>query len=94
MQSEGRIRTSIVGWVSLLLVIVGGLNWGLVGLAHFVDEGANWNIVNIIFADFPSVEALVYILVGLAALYELYFAYQLYVAGTQTHERGRATSED
>ncbi len=86
MQSEGRIRVNVLDWVSLLLVIVGALNWGLVGLGLLM--GANWNLVNIILGGFPTIEALVYLLVGLAGLYELYFGYQLYRA--RTEERAAA----
>ena len=46
------------------LLWVGGLNWGLVGLL-------NYNLVNMLLGSWPSVEKLVYILVGAAAVYEL-----------------------
>lgn len=65
-------------WLSLVLVIVGALNWGLVGVGWFVD--ANWNLVELVFGSIPTVEALIYLVVGLAGLYELYFGYQLYTA--------------
>ncbi|WP_255197083.1 DUF378 domain-containing protein [Halorarius litoreus] len=78
MQSEGRLRVNAVDWLSLALVIVGAINWGLVGIGGFID--ANWNLVNLIFGSIPVVENLVYLLVGVAGLYELYFAYQLYSA--------------
>ena len=78
MQYEGRIRASAVDWASLALVIIGAINWGLVGIGGFLD--ANWNLVNLVFGSVPSVENAVYLLVGLAGLYELYFAYQLYGA--------------
>lgn len=81
MKTTGHIRTSYVDWISLALVIVGAFNWGLVGVGNIVD--ANWNLVNLVFAGFPTVEALVYVLVGLAGVYELYFAYQLYAARTE-----------
>lgn len=48
--------------VSYLVLWVGGLNWGLVGLLNF-------NLVNMIFGSMPSIEKLVYILVGAAAVY-------------------------
>lgn len=80
MHTDGRIRANFLDWASLALVIVGAVNWGLVGLGNFVD--ANWNLVNLLLGGFPTVEALVYVLVGLAGLYELYFAYQLYSART------------
>lgn len=50
----------------LLLVVVGGINWGLVGIGHFA--GSNLNLVNMLLGAWPAVEAVVYILVGLAAL--------------------------
>ena len=56
-------------FVAWILVIVGGLNWLLIGLGGFI--GANWNVVGIIFGSWPQVEWLVYILVGLSAVYEL-----------------------
>lgn len=49
------------------LLIIGGLNWGLVGIGGFA--GANWNVVNLILGSAPSVEWIVYILVGLSALW-------------------------
>lgn len=78
MQADGSVRVNAVDWVSIVLVIVGALNWGLVGLAHFVDEEANWNLVDLILGDYPTVENLVYLLVGLAALWMIYFAWELY----------------
>lgn len=89
---DGSIRTSYLDWTSLVLVIVGAINWGLVGVGYFVDSAANWNVVNIIFDSVPEVEFLIYILVGLAGLWELYFAYQLYSARSARRQR-RQTPE-
>ena len=55
--------------VSWILIIVGGLNWGLVGLGGFL--GGNWNVVNMLLGSMPMVEWLVYVLVGLSAVYEI-----------------------
>ena len=55
--------------VAFILLIVGGINWGLIGLGGFL--GSNWNVVGMIFGSLPAVEGLVYLLVGLAAVYEL-----------------------
>ena len=52
--------------VSWLLVIIGGINWGLVGLGTFLEM--NLNVVNLLLGAWPVVEAIVYILVGLAAV--------------------------
>ncbi|MBI2048471.1 MAG: DUF378 domain-containing protein [Parcubacteria group bacterium] len=56
----------MVAWI---LLVVGGLNWLLVGLGGFM--GGNWNVVSMIFGSWPMVEWLVYVLVGAAAAYEL-----------------------
>jgi hypothetical protein len=92
MQPEGRIRVSALDWISLLLVIVGALNWGLVGIGTLLDQPEAWNLVDLVFGSVPTLEAIVYLLVGLAGLYELYFAYQLYRArGAERPTAGRAT---
>lgn len=46
-----------------ILLIVGGLNWGLVGIFRF-------DLVAAIFGDMSVVSRIVYILVGVAALYQ------------------------
>lgn len=46
-------------WV---LVIIGALNWGLVGL------NPDWNLVNLILGGLPIVERIVYVLVGLSGV--------------------------
>lgn len=33
------MTVSTVDWLALVLVFVGALNWGLVGLAHFLTDG-------------------------------------------------------
>lgn len=46
------------------LLVVGGLNWGLVGLLHF-------NLVATLFGDATTLSRLVYSVVGLCALYQV-----------------------
>ena len=91
MHADGSVRVNWLDWLSLVLVIVGALNWGLVGIGMYLD--GNWNLVNLIFGSIPWLEALIYVLVGLAGLYELYFAYQLYEA-RRAPARSRAPAED
>lgn len=55
-----------VDWIALILVIVGGLNWGLVGLF-------NYNLVDAIFGMGSAISRIIYILVALAALYMIYY---------------------
>ena len=49
--------------ISFILLIVGGLNWGLSALG--------WNVVQAVLGSWPSAVTLVYLLVGLAAIYEI-----------------------
>jgi uncharacterized membrane protein YuzA (DUF378 family) len=57
---------SVIDMVAMLLVVVGGLNWGLVGAFHI-------NVVELILGGADSIFArVVYVLVGLAAVYMIY----------------------
>lgn len=47
-----------VAWV---LLVISGLNWGIIGIA-------NLNVVNLVLGGVPVIERIVYILVGLSAL--------------------------
>lgn len=49
-------------WIALILMIVGGINWGLVG-AFGID------LVATLFGEGSGISRAVYVLVGLAALY-------------------------
>lgn len=49
-----------------VLVIVGAINWGLVGLGDFM--GQNWNVVNLVLGSWPTLEWIVYVLVGIAGV--------------------------
>lgn len=72
-------EVNYLDWGTLVLLIVGAVNWGLEGLGYFVGE--NLNVVDLLLnqtAGVPQAEAAVYLLVGLAGLYQVYFGYQLY----------------
>ena len=56
-----------LAWV---LLLIGGLNWGLVGLGMLM--GTNLNVVNLILGSWPTVEAIVYLLVGIATLVKIF----------------------
>ena len=53
--------------IAFILVVVGALNWGLVGLG-FVSGVGDWNLVHLLFGAWPIVEAAVYVIVGLSAV--------------------------
>lgn len=56
--------------IAYVLVIIGALDWGLTGLGNLA--GSNWNVINLILGSVPSIEAIVYILVGISALVLLF----------------------
>jgi uncharacterized protein len=60
-------RWSAMDWISTLLLVVGGLNWGLVGLFGF-------DLVATLFGEMSLLSRVVYVLVGLSALYTLFAA--------------------
>lgn len=47
--------------VAFMLLVIGGLNWAFVAFGY--------NLVNMFLGTWPAVEQLVYILVGLSAVY-------------------------
>ena len=55
---------NILNKLTLLLLIVGGLNWGLVGLFDF-------DLVAALFGGMSLLSRVVYSLVGLSALFQL-----------------------
>ncbi len=61
-----------VSIVTKVLLIVGGLNWGLVGVAMLMDKAESWNVVSMLLGSMPTVEAVVYVLVGVAALVSIF----------------------
>ncbi|UCE21067.1 MAG: DUF378 domain-containing protein [Candidatus Aminicenantes bacterium] len=63
-------KLNVVDWIALVLVIVGGLNWALVGIFKF-------DLVAWIFGDMSIVSRIVYILVGVGAVYMAIIAAKL-----------------
>ena len=61
MQKEIPMRAIDV--LAAVLLVVGGLNWGLVGAAHF-------DLVAAIFGAGTILSRVVYMLVGIAAVYQ------------------------
>jgi uncharacterized protein len=51
----------VLHWLSFILVIVGALNWGLVGIWDF-------DLVAYLLGNYALVQQIVYILVGVAGL--------------------------
>ena len=58
------LRLNFIGWVALVLAIIGALNWGLIGVFDI-------DLVAAIFGEMSMVARIVYVLVGLSAVYML-----------------------
>ncbi len=56
--------------IGKILLIIGGINWGLVGVGMLMSK--NWNVVEMLLGSWPTVEAIVYILVGVAAIVKIF----------------------
>lgn len=57
-------KKSALDWIALILLIIGGLNWGLVVF--------NYNLVESLLGSIPIIVNIVYVLVGLSAIYMIY----------------------
>jgi uncharacterized membrane protein YuzA (DUF378 family) len=57
-------KLSALDWIALILLVIGGLNWLLVGLFSF-------DLVAAIFGSMSAVARIVYVIVGLCAIYML-----------------------
>lgn len=55
-------KMGVIGWIALVLVLIGALNWGLIGFF-------SWDLVKAIFGDMTTASRVVYAIVGVAALY-------------------------
>ena len=71
-----------INLITLLLVIVGGVNWGLVGLFDF-------DLVAAIFGAGSALSRLGYILVGASALWQVYPLTRATQGGETYAEAGR-----
>jgi len=57
-------KLTTLDWIALILIIVGGLNWGLVGLFSF-------DLVAAILGEMSILSKIVYVLVGVSGVYVL-----------------------
>lgn len=59
------MKMGTLDYIAFILVVIGGLNWGLIGFL-------NYDIVAAIFGSMSTVSRIVYDLVGLSALYMIF----------------------
>ena len=58
--------SKILNYIALILVIIGAVNWGLIGLIKF-------DLVAFLFGNLSLLSRIVYVLVGVSGLYLLTF---------------------
>ncbi len=63
-------KITLLDKISFILVIIGAINWGLVGLLNF-------NLIHFIFAFSDLIARTIYILVGLGGINVIRFMYCL-----------------
>jgi uncharacterized membrane protein YuzA (DUF378 family) len=59
------MKLGTVDWIAVVLLIIGGLNWGLVGVAKI-------DLVDLALGSVAWLANIVYILVGLSAIWMIY----------------------
>jgi len=60
-----KAKMSELDWAAWVFVILGAINWGLVGIAKL-------DVVQIVFGTSPVLLEIVYLSIGLSGLYWLY----------------------
>lgn len=75
-------RLNALDWIAFVLVIIGALNWGLVGLFGF-------NLVATIFIFAPIVSRILFVLVGLGGLWMIYSLTKISASQQKATERER-----
>lgn len=71
-------NTNAFDWVALILVVIGGINWGLVGAFNF-------DLVAMIFGTMSVLSRIVYVLIGLGAIYTIFTASKMSQPMERTH---------
>lgn len=64
MQRKGGTQLKTVDYIALVLVIVGAINWGLIGFFGF-------DLIRVLFGDMTVLSRIIYSVVGIAGLYGL-----------------------
>lgn len=72
-------KLNTIDWVTLILLIIGGLNWGLVGFFNF-------NLITAIFGE-GTISGIIFALVGISAIYLLFVLGYLTKKAETTDER-------
>lgn len=58
---------TVLDWAAFAILIIGGVNWGLIGFFSF-------DLVSTIFGVMSTASRVIYGLVGISAIYSVFFA--------------------
>lgn len=64
----------VIDYVLLTLVIIGAVNWGLIGFLDF-------DLVRVIFGDMSLLSRIIYAAVGIGGLYAISYYGRIHTAG-------------
>lgn len=56
------MKMNALGWIAMILLVIGGLNWGLIGIFE-------WDLIAAIFGDMSVLSRIIYIIIAVAAVY-------------------------
>lgn len=83
MAARTRIKLNWLDWVSWIVVIIGALNWGLIGFAGFDLIGS------LLGGTFTPGARIIFAIIGLAGIWSIYTFYKVYAiitGGLGLHE--------
>ena len=81
------MRSRALDYVALSLVILGAINWGLIGLFRF-------DLIAVLFGGMEALfSRIIYTLIALAGLYCLSFFGRDYYEHDRHHDRNRVTAD-
>jgi uncharacterized protein len=58
-------KFNTLDWLAVVVLVIGGVNWGMIGVFDI-------NLVSALFGEMTVLTRIVYVLVGLSALYVLF----------------------
>ena len=58
-------KLSGLNWIAIILLIIGGLNWGLIGLFDF-------DLLSVLFGENSAFTRVLYTLIGLSGVYTIF----------------------
>ena len=61
-----------LAWIAGILVVIGAINWGLVGIGSFSGISYSWDLVALVFGGIPWLAAIVSLLVGISRILMLF----------------------